>query len=92
VQWEHLCEFGKASHHVLFVHIREPEMIQTFVTAHPDAVTLLIKSERAKEEYGNLADDLVESYKYDYQFDANESKEEEAKKICDLIEKILIGG
>ena len=92
IQWKHLCEFGKASHHVLFVHIREPEMIQTFVTAHPDAITLLVKSERAKEEYGNPADDLVESYKYDHVFEANESREEEAKRFCDLIEKILIGG
>lgn len=92
IQWERLCEFGKASHHVLFVHIREPEMIQTFVNAHPDATTMLVKSDRAQEEYGNPADDWVESYNYDYIFDANGTKEEEAKKFCDLIEKILIGG
>ena len=92
IQWERLCEFGKASHHVLFVHIREPEMITTFVTAHPDAATLLVKSERAQEEYGNPADDWVESYKYNYIFEANGTKEEEAAEFCSLIEKILIGG
>lgn len=92
IQWERLCEFGKATHHVLFVHIREPEMIQTFVTAHPNAATLLVKRDRAQEEYGNSSDDWVESYNYDYIFEANGSKEEEAKKFCDLIEKILVGG
>ena len=91
IQWERLCEFGKASHHALFVHIREPEMIKTFVTAHPDAVTILVKSDRAQEEYGNPADDWVESYNYDYIFEANGTKEEEAKLFCDFIEKILIG-
>lgn len=92
IQWEHLCEFGKASHHVLFVHIREPEMIQTFVTVHPEATTILVKSDRAQDEYGNPADDWVESYKYNYIFEANGTKEEEAAAFCSLIEKILIGG
>lgn len=92
IQWEHLCEFGKASHHVLFVHIREPEMIRTFVTVHPDATTVLVKSDRAQDEYGNPADDWVESYKYNYIFEANGTKEEEAAAFCSFIEKILIGG
>ena len=92
IQWEHLCEFGKASHHVLFVHIREPEMIQTCVTVHPDATTMLVKSDRAQDEYGNPSDDWVESYEYDYIFEANQTKEEEAAAFCSLIEKILIGG
>ena len=89
IQWERLCEFGKASHHVLFVHIREPEMIKDFLTSNPDAKTLLISSDRAQEYYGNPSDEGVNSFPYNYIFEANGTKEEEAQKFCSFIENIL---
>ena len=92
MQWEHLCEFGKASHHVIFVHIREPEAIFDFLSHFPTATTLVVDSEREKDSYGNDSDDHVYDFSYDYIFEANGTKEEEAADFCSLIEKILIGG
>lgn len=88
-QWKQLCLFGKATHHVLFVHIREPEMIQDFLTSNPDAATLLISSDRAQEYYGNPSDERVNAWGYNYIFEANSTKEEEAQKFCSFIENIL---
>lgn len=88
-QWKQLCLFGKATHHVLFVHIREPEMIQDFLTSNPDAKTLLISSDRAQEYYGNPSDEGVNAWGYNYIFEANSTKEEEAQKFCSFIENIL---
>lgn len=88
-QWKQLCLFGKASHHVLFVHIREPEMIQDFLTSNPDAITLLVTSDRAQDSYGNPSDEGVNAFSYNYIFEANSTKEEEAQKFCSFIENIL---
>lgn len=88
-QWKQLCLFGKATHHVIFVHIREPEMIQDFLTSNPDAKTLLISSDRAQEYYGNPSDEGVNSWGYNYIFEANSTKEEEAQKFCSFIENVL---
>lgn len=89
IQWARLCEFGKASHHVLFVHIREPEMIKEFLKSNPDAKTLLVTSDRAQDSYGNPSDEGVNAFSYNYIFEANSTKEEEAQKFCSFIENIL---
>ena len=54
---------------VLFIHIREPENIAKYIDAvDEDVATILIESERAKDSYGNQADDNVENYAYDYYY------------------------
>lgn len=88
-QWKQLCLFGKATHHVLFVHIREPEMIKDFLTSNPDATTVLVTSDRAQDSYGNPSDEGVNAFSYNYIFEANSTKEEEAQKFCSFIENIL---
>lgn len=88
-RWKQLCLFGKATHHVLFVHIREPEMIKDFLTSNPDAKTLLVSSDRAQECYGNPSDEGVNAFSYNYIFEANSTKEKEAQKFCSFIENIL---
>lgn len=51
---------------VMFVHIREPEEIAKFKARVPECKTLLIKSNRTERDYGNLADDNVDNYDYDF--------------------------
>lgn len=56
---------------MFFVHIREPEEIAKFVKATDmNAKTLLVRGGKrmSKEKYGNISDDGVENYSYDYYF------------------------
>lgn len=55
---------GKAE--VMFVHIREPKEIAKFKEWIPNCKTLLIKSNRTERDFGNVADDNVDNYDYDY--------------------------
>jgi len=55
------------THHI-FVHIREPEEIDKFKSWYPDAKTMLV--ERFGERVlGNVSDDRVANYNYDYYVD-----------------------
>ena len=66
---------------IMFVHIREPEEIRKFVDKTGGAAkTLLIRGgERMKKSvYGNVSDDSVENYSYDYYF-TNDKGLDEAK-------------
>ena len=68
---ERYREFLLCDSDILFVHIREPEEIAKLVRATDGrAKTLLIRGgERTRQTaYGNAADDLVESYDYDYYY------------------------
>lgn len=68
---------------VLFIHIREPENIASFVRLAKEMLeaqhdtetkvtTLLVKSDRAQETYGNESDDEVENYNYDFVYNSRE--------------------
>ncbi len=64
-------EFLKSDDEIFFVHIREPKEIEKFVNATGgEAKTLLVRGgERmSKSHYGNVSDDEVENYKYDFCF------------------------
>ena len=64
-------EFLSSDYEVFFVHIREPEEIAKFVKATDmNAKTLLVRGGKrmSKEKYGNISDDGVENYSYDYYF------------------------
>lgn len=86
---------------ILFVHIREPENIESFLTYagtelslrfDTDTVlcTMLIKSDRAQIDYGNDSDNNVENYNYDYIFESNGTKEEDCAKFTKYVwEKLL---
>ncbi len=76
-------DFLKGDAEILFVHIREAEEIEKFVSATGGvAKTLLIRGgERFKQKcggYGNISDDGVENYSYDYYFN-NDTEIEDAK-------------
>lgn len=77
---------------VMFVHIREPENIAKFLEIaktelclerDEDTVltTLLVQSDRAQENYGNKADDLVGEYDYDLIYTSKGGKETDAKNF-----------
>ena len=64
-------EFLLSDEEIMFLHIREPEEIEKFVSATGGAAkTLLVRGGRrmSNEKYGNASDDGVENYSYDYYF------------------------
>lgn len=85
---------GEAQY-VMFVHIREPENIQTYINdvaqKYPDVkvATLLVSSKRAKKSYGNEADEGVENYKYTHYFESNDSENIDSLRFAKLINSIL---
>lgn len=84
--------FLESDDEIMFVHIREPEEIAKFVSATGGAAkTLLVRGgERtSRAAYGNISDDGVENYSYDYYFMNDKSLEEAERGFKDLISNIL---
>ena len=79
---------------LLFVHIREPENIAAYVDAvkkeYPFVKirTLLVSSDRAKKDYGNDADNLVDNYDYTHYYLSYGDKDADAKRFILFIEGI----
>ena len=64
-------DFLISDEEIMFVHIREAEEIKKFVLATDGAAkTLLVRGGKrmSNEKYGNVSDDEVENYSYDYYF------------------------
>lgn len=92
---EQFDNFLLTDEEILFVHIREAEEIVKFVSATDGiAKTLLIRGgERFKQcfgGYGNVSDDDVENYKYDYYFYNDTDLEDSKKRFLAFLESILI--
>ena len=89
---EHYLGFLESDHEVMFLHIREPEEIAKFVEATGGAAkTLLIRGgdRMTKSSYGNVSDDGVENYEYDYYFTNDKSLEEAERDFCALLGSII---
>lgn len=56
---------------ILFIHVREPEEIKKLVSEYPEIKTLLITRGQNTSEFGNMADDNVLNYNYDFVFENN---------------------
>lgn len=56
---------------ILFIHVREPEEIKKLVSEYPEIKTLLITKGQNPSEFGNMADDNVLNYNYDFVFENN---------------------
>ena len=85
-------EFLSSECEILFVHIRESEEIAKFVRATDGkAKTLLVRGgERMKKEnYGNVSDDEVENYNYDYYFVNNKSLDEAEVDFVSLLKAVI---
>ncbi len=89
---ERYLEFLSSDREILFVHIREPEEIAKFVAATGNtAKTLIVRggARMTKESYGNISDDGVENYEYDYCFVNDMSLEEAEEAFCLLLSSII---
>ena len=85
-------EFLLSEYEILFVHIREADEIAKFVKATDGAAkTLLIRGgdRMKKSSYGNVSDDLVENYNYDYYFVNDKTLEQAESDFSALMAEIL---
>ena len=85
-------EFLSSDEEIMFVHIREAEEISKFVEATDGkAKTLLIRGGKrmSNEKYGNISDDGVENYDYDYYFLNENSLDSAEKEFTELLGNIL---
>ncbi len=85
-------DFLSSDEQIMFVHIREAEEIAKFVKATGNsAKTILIRGgERMKKSsYGNVSDDCVEDYSYDYYYVNDKSIETAELEFSDLLAKML---
>lgn len=77
---------------IMFVHIREPEEIEKFVKKTGGcAKTLLVRGgdRMRRSNYGNVSDDSVEAYDYDYYFVNDKSLKEAEIEFIDLLRKMM---
>lgn len=89
-------EFSESDDEIIFVHIREPQDI-IYVKQDVEKIsglkvkTLLVLSPAGKRTYGNIGDDSVFNYEYDYEYinDKSLSIDESQKKIINLIDAII---
>ena len=89
---ERYNEFLLSENDVMFLHVREPEEIEKFVSATGgDAKTLLVRGgcRMTKTSYGNAADDSVEQYEYDYYYVNEKTLDKAEEEFCTLLGKIL---
>ena len=85
-------DFLLSENEILFVHIRESEEIAKFVKATGGAAkTLLIRGgdRMKKESYGNVSDDEVENYNYDYYFVNDKTLDETELDFVELMRGVL---
>ena len=86
-------DFLLGDEQIMFVHIREAEEIKKFVLATDGAArTLLVRGGKrmSNEKYGNVSDDEVENYNYDYYF-LNESTLDVAEtEFVELLRTVLV--
>ena len=91
--------FSKTADDVMFVHIREPEMIEHFketvkhrIPEDIEILTLLVKRDSQKYlVYGNKADDEVEDYDYDFIYYNSKPIEEVEADFLPFLEQIIEG-
>ena len=89
---QRLDEFLVSDEDIMFVHIREAEEIAKFVEASAGvAKTLLVRpgSRMSKESYGNVSDDCVENYSYDYYYTNDKTLDVAEKEFVALLSDIM---
>ena len=99
--WHTQTNIHAPEYSVMFVHIREPENITRFVKEatkklchwnDEDTIltSLLVKSDRSLESYGNSSDDDVDKFDYDYTFTSNGTVEEDSKRFVEFIKETVM--
>jgi len=85
-------EFLLGDEEIMFVHIREPEEIKKFVDATGGkAKTLLVRGGKrmSNEKYGNVSDDGVENYSYDYYYVNEKTLDVAEAEFTELLKSII---
>ena len=84
-------DFLKSENEILFVHIREKEEIDKFKDlVDIKCITLLIdRPDSTIEKWGNVADDEVKEYKYDFYFENNKPIAEIEQEFVSFIHTLL---
>ena len=85
-------EFLLGDEEIMFVHIREPEEIKKFVDATGGkAKTLLVRGGKrmSNEKYGNVSDDGVENYSYDYYYVNENTLDVAEAEFTELLKSII---
>ena len=84
-------EFMKSeTENVMFIHIREPKEIQKFIDATDGrCLSLLIRRKGMDRVYGNVSDDNVDCYEYDYVYDNDKPLEDMPADVIDFISKVV---
>lgn len=75
---------------VMFVHIREPNEIARFKAKISECKTLLIKSRRTERVFGNVADDNVDNYDYDFVYYNDKPLDEVADDFLKFFENTIL--
>jgi hypothetical protein len=83
-------EFLKSNNEIMFAHIREPREIENFKNSIGtiNCVSLLIRRNMNKL-YGNIADDNVENYNYDFYYDNSISIDKVEKDFMAFFENTI---
>ena len=88
-------EFLACDEQILFCHIREGEQIAHFIEKAKEIgqapISLLIRSSRCSESYGNASDDDVENYPYDFIYQNDLPLEEAEADFISFLEGIMKG-
>lgn len=71
---------------ILFIHVREPEEITKLISNYPEIKTLLITRGQNPSEFGNMADDNVLNYNYDFVFENNGKLENLERDFMEFFE------
>lgn len=84
--------FMNDNNEIMFVHIREPEEIEKFKQSIPTkAFTLLIKSTRTDDIiFGNVSDDEVEQYHYDFVFNNNAQLNDTSVEVQQFFDTVVL--
>ena len=69
-------EFMSADAEILFLHMREPDQIQSFQQKYKNALSLLIRNDRINVVTSNHADKNIFKYLYDMELDNSGTLEE----------------
>lgn len=75
---------------ILFIHVREPEEIIKLISNYPEIKTLLITRGENPSEFGNMSDDNVLNYNYDFVFENNGKLENLERDFLEFFESKML--
>lgn len=93
--FQYICgeydNFMAGEEQILFVHIREGCEIEKFKrwVPGPCATLLIVRRMGDRAAWGNISDDNVDDYKYDYVYENDRSLEDTEAGFCEFLGRLL---